>query len=160
MRKKKKYVVLGKTNRFFLEQNLERVGAALWNPKLRKIQKLKGRSAMISWDWIPCAWHLVICVRKWKVRAPSFCLNVFFVKTNSSYVCFCTLSKKMEKLSKCKIYLMFFFDNYFVSLLNKIVYLANSIILLFSHIFLFLRMRTNSDITFILHMFAFHVIFP
>lgn len=47
---RKKYVVLGKANRFFLEQNLEQMGAALLGPKVEKDQKLKRKSTMISWQ--------------------------------------------------------------------------------------------------------------
>lgn len=48
--KRKKYVVLGTANRFFLEQSFEQTGAALLGPKVEKIQKLKGSSATISWE--------------------------------------------------------------------------------------------------------------
>ena len=43
MRKKNKYVILEKINRFFFQQNLQQMGAALWDLKLRKIRKLKGK---------------------------------------------------------------------------------------------------------------------
>lgn len=51
--KKNKYVVLEKTNRSFLEQNLEQMGAALWDPE--KDPEVEGKSAMTIWESIPWA---------------------------------------------------------------------------------------------------------
>lgn len=47
---RKKYAVPGKASGFFLEWNLEQMGAALWGPKVEKDQKLKGKSTMIGWE--------------------------------------------------------------------------------------------------------------
>lgn len=47
---REKYVVLGKASRFFLERDLEQMGAALLGPKVEKDQKLKGKSTMTSWE--------------------------------------------------------------------------------------------------------------
>lgn len=124
--------------------------AALWDLKLRKIQKLKGK---VLWQVGNESHGPDIChlCKDMKYEAHCFCLNVFFVQTNSSYVCLCKLSKKMKKLTKHKIYFMFILTN-IVSLLNKITYVTKSFILLFSHLNFFLRMRTNCDITFVLHV--------
>lgn len=111
------------------------MGAALWDLKLRKIQKLKGK---VLWQVGNESHGPDIChlCKDMKYEAHCFCLNVFFVQTNSSYVCLCKLSKKMKKLNKHKIYFMFILTN-IVSLLNKITYVTKSFILLFSHLNVF-----------------------
>lgn len=149
MRRGKKYFILGNRNKFFLEQNLEWMGATIWNAVLRKVQKYKGKKCHGKSGVNPTGLATAICVRKWCARPPSFCLNVYFVKTNSSCVCVCKLTKK--GLIKHKIYFMFIFDKLFCLFIKSCVLLI--ILFYSSHMnSLFWEWEPPPDITFVIYV--------
>lgn len=155
MRREKKYVILGNTNRFFLEQNLEWMEATIWNAMLRKVQKYKGKKCHGKSRVNSTGLATAICVRKWCARPPSFCLNVYFVKTNSSCVCVCKLTKK--GLTKHKIYFMFIFDKLFCFFIKSCVLLI--VLFYSSHMNSLFWEWEPPQILPLSSMFAFYVIF-